>query len=62
MLEDPDMERIPEAFVDAIHDAVNAVQVAVLLAAEIDRGARHSRGIRRRFAEQLTERRRRSRR
>jgi hypothetical protein len=36
------MERIPEAFTDAIHDAVNALQVAVLLAAEIDRGAQHS--------------------
>jgi hypothetical protein len=42
VLEDPDMERIPEAFADAIHDAVNALQVAVILAAEIDRGAQHS--------------------
>jgi hypothetical protein len=40
--EDPDMERIPEAFADAIHDAMNALQVAVLLAVEIDRGAQHS--------------------
>jgi hypothetical protein len=38
------MERIPEAFADAIHDAVNALQVAVLLAAEIDRGAQASMG------------------
>jgi len=36
------MEHIPEAFADAIHDAVNALQVAVLLAEEIDRDARHS--------------------
>ena len=42
MLEGRDIERIPEAFADAIHDAVNALQVAVLLAAEIDRGAQHS--------------------
>ena len=61
------MERIPEAFADAMHDVVNARQVAVLLGEEINRAAQNSmKGpsilIRRRFAEQLTKRRRRSRR
>ena len=36
------MERVPAFVADAIHDVVNALQVAVLLAAEIDRGAQHS--------------------
>ena len=38
----PDMERIPESVADAIHDAVNALQVAILLAATIDRRAQRS--------------------
>jgi len=37
VLEDRHMERIPESVADAIHDVVNALQVAVLLAAQIDR-------------------------
>ena len=45
MLEDPDMKRIPETFANAIRDVVNALQVAVLLAAELDRGAKHSMSV-----------------
>ena len=39
------MKRIPETFATAIRDVVNALQVAVLLAAEIDRGAQHSMSV-----------------
>jgi hypothetical protein len=40
------MKRIsPETFANAIRDVVNALQVAVLLAAEIDRGAQHSMSV-----------------
>jgi hypothetical protein len=46
VLEDLDMKRIPETFASAIRDVVNALQVAVLLAAELDsRGAKHSMSV-----------------
>jgi hypothetical protein len=55
------MERVPAFVADAIHDVVNALQVAVLLAEQIDRRMSGLRiPIRLSCAEPFTERSRRS--